>query len=345
MRLLLNNDGYHIQDGMRTSIPKEKLLEKLKTVCQKERLYREIDNIENVVYQYILRVEPLSPNSEELHFLEVRLHEPKYVKPIAETLHNLIPYYKCVVFSSAKKYLLFVDDPSLEISKFNYTEWQYLEEILFDENEITVDFPETIGIREATIRGLQENVWKVFSTHSNGTTYDSLRRIIDYFKIREKQEGKNLLRAAIREMVATDQIEYFNDNPFVEKEQADQQYVKINGQVYGYTELADDRFGIDRWFEQLSENEFTTPEETSELLEDAVKECDAGDPFLVGLYDDDEWAENNSYDDYEVHKARNVDLQEYSYYASIVRDYNKNKKATFKVKGCEQDVYYNEDNE
>ena len=109
MRLLLNNDGYHIQDGMRTSIPKEKLLEKLKTVCQKERLYREIDNIENVVYQYILRVEPLSPNSEELHFLEVRLHEPKYVKPIAETLHNLIPYYKCVVFSSAKKYLLFVE--------------------------------------------------------------------------------------------------------------------------------------------------------------------------------------------------------------------------------------------
>ena len=45
MRLLLNNDGYHIQDGMRTSIPKEKLLEKLKTVCQKERLYREIDTV------------------------------------------------------------------------------------------------------------------------------------------------------------------------------------------------------------------------------------------------------------------------------------------------------------
>lgn len=304
MKLIFDEEGFYSESRYNTTIPKEKLIEKLQTVPQKQKLYREIDNIEEILYHHILRTNdpPAYPAyREELHIIEVKLHEPKFVKPIAETLHQLIPYKKCVVFSSGQKYLLFVDAPNLEISQYDYTDWQYLEEILFEDNRVVLDIPDNVDEDSATLEDVQTDVWKLFATHSRGTSYSSLRRIIDLFKIREERDGKNFLKASILELVEYDQVEYFNDHPFVEITHANQQYAKRNTQHFSSETLEDNRFGIDRQFESLRKDEFTTNEETAELLEEAVqRSVGLDDAFPDDLYDDNEWTDNNAYDEYEV---------------------------------------------
>ena len=340
MKLVFDSEGFYAESRINTTIPKEKLIEKLQTVRQKQKLYREIDNIEEILYHHILRTNDHPAYREELHIIEVKLHEPKFVKPVAETLHLLIPYRKCVIFSSGQKYLLFIDTPNMEVSQYDYTYWQYLEEILFEDTEISIEIPDIADEDTVSLSSVQAEIYSAFSGHLANSSYACLRRIIDLFKIREERDGKRILNAAINELVEYDQVEYFNDNPFIVISHADQQYAKRNTQLFSFSTLEDYRFGIDRQFELLSKDELTTPAEAAELLQNAI-EANEGMGFSSpeDSFDDNEWSDNGTYDEYEVRKSRDSYYYETAYYDSMVREYNGNRPSRSYAPCSEEDDY------
>lgn len=272
------------------SIPKEKLINNIKSTLLRREMTYEAGNIHDIVYKAIFRDRSSQNYSDELHILEVVLFEPKYVKIIAKALQRTIPYSKIVIFTCGKKYLLFhARDDSSDISQYQFSDWAYEEELLIDSSLGTPRYAENKLMVD------DQELWQeLFSQFINlfdiatSSCFLCLRRLIDILKIREIQSGRSYVRSIVSQLVDEDGIEYFGDLPFVLSNYADQQYLRKNP----HSHIEDGRFGIDRQFEPLTARDFTTQSETMALLHDAKHKVlfSAYERLEYDLYD-------KSYDD------------------------------------------------
>lgn len=274
------------------SIPKEKLIQNIKSKFLQMELESEWDNINDIVYHAILRSEKPGYYPQELHIIEVELAEPKYVKAIAAALQSAIPYQQIILFSSQGKYLLFeayTNEPSVHPHQFS--SWVY-------EEELMVDF--SLGGEQQNEKPLIENDWETWDEFiywlfdlfrgAESSGFICLRHLIDVLKIRENQYEREYIRPIIARLMEKGRMEYFNDIPFVTWSNATAVYQKQNAHQWWRDSIEDERFGIDREYESLTESDFTTFEETMELLNDIE--------YYSSEEEEDDWY-SGSEDDYE----------------------------------------------
>lgn len=263
--------GMSPADLLNVSIPKEKMVQNIKSTFLQMALTRELENIQDIVYQAIFRQKISESLSEELHIIEVALIEPKYIKVIAEALQKAIPYPKIVIFSSAEKYLLFLSDGYEEkLLQYQFSDWVYEEELLADRFYGTVRDLDTPlqKCHEDALYALYFGIANFFDK-AQYSEYICLRHMIDILKKRELQNGEDYVLPAISRLVNEDRVEYFGDMPFVLQRDADQQYQRIRGCPFGDVHIEDERFGIDRKFEPLRALDFTTQDEVMQILQKA----------------------------------------------------------------------------
>lgn len=283
-----------------TSIPKGKLIENIKNRLLKNSTLRELDNVQDIVYHAIFRHTITDEYEGELHIIEVKLLLPQFIKVIAEAFHKAIPYPKVIIFSSGEKYLLFRDyGHDFPISRYDFTDWVYEEELLVDFSLGT----DRQAVYEIAVNNREE--WGEFPyqfsnmfSSAESSTFICLRHLIDLLKIREINSGRDYVRPIVTQLVSEDCIEYYNDMPFVLWTDADQQFLRRNPGKSSYDHIDDRRFGIDRRFEPLTEADFTTQSEVTDLL--SVAESTA-------LYLD--W-ENNEHDQYDNSDSEDFDFYE-----------------------------------
>ena len=133
MKWLNELSGIPVNSMLNVSIPKEKLVANIRTKFVQMAAARELDYIEDIVYHAIFRDVAGRKTIDELHIIEVKLREPKYVKIIAEAFQQAIPYSQVLIFSSGEKYLLFESDPQTDaIRQYQFSEWVYEEELVID---------------------------------------------------------------------------------------------------------------------------------------------------------------------------------------------------------------------
>ena len=249
------------------SIPKNKPIAHIKSNSLLRSMLIDMENIDDIIYRYIFRHR--SPNGpvKELHIIEVILTEPSYVKAIAESLHKAIPYSKVVIFSSQEKYLLFcADSDEKEISRRNFTDWVYEEELLTEsclhfENP-TNNFSGVCNLD--TIERLPVQLLSLFSDVSSNE-YICLRHLIDILKIRETELERELVLPLLSALISEDRIVHLGETPFVLQRDADQQCRWLFDTVK-FQSIVDMRFGIDRQFAPLRSDEFTSVSEAFQLL-------------------------------------------------------------------------------
>lgn len=306
--------GIPVNSTLNVSIPKEKLVANIRTKFVQMAAERELDYIENIIYHAIFRDVVGREVIDELHIIEVKLREPKYVKAIAEAFQQAIPYSQVIIFSSGEKYLLFESYPQADIIKqYQFSEWVYEEELVIDYSFGIKRQPETIidpGNSE-TWKDLPEKLSNIFHAASY-SGYLCMRRLVDILKIREMQYEKELIRPIISKLIGYGKIEYFDDVPFVTWSDADSLYGRAFPHKF-WPSIEDYRFGIDRQFEPLTMGDFASYEETQNLLEEI--ECSIpnygydpdrysveddefnDDPERYG--DDDDYDYVERYDDYD----------------------------------------------
>ena len=286
--------GIPVNSTLNVSIPKEKLVANIRTKFVQMAAARELDYIEDIIYHAIFRDVVGREVIDELHIIEVKLREPKYVKAIAEAFQQAIPYSQLIIFSSSEKYLLFESNDSTEpITQIQFSDWVYEEELLIDYS---------FGIRRepgAIIDPRNYETWnylpKRLSDIFRAATcsgYLCMRRLIDILRIREMQYEKELIHPILAKLIEYGKIEYFDDTPFVTWSDAD----SIYGRLFPYKfwpSIKDGRFGINRRFEPLSTGDFASYEETLNLLEEI--ECSIPnhgyDPERYSV-EDDEYNDN-----------------------------------------------------
>ena len=306
--------GIPVDSVLNVSIPKEKLVANVRTKFVQMAATRELDYVEDIVYHAILRDRQELQTFHELHIIEVKLQEPKYIKIIAEAFEQAIPYSKIVIFSSMGKYLLFESYADGEpVKKFQFSDWVYDEELM-------TDF--SLGIRRQTETDINPNHWEswehlpalmssLFRT-SAYSGYLCLRHLVDILKIREMQCDKELIHPLIAQLVEYGKIEYFDDVPFVTWSDADSVYRAAFPYKYVSSGIEDERFGIDRQFEPLTKGDFTSYEEVSCLLEEI--ECS----LSYQGYDPDKY--NSEDDEYNDDPEKYGDDENYDYVEHY--DYN-----------------------
>lgn len=306
--------GIPVNSMLNVSIPKEKLVANIRTKFVQMAAARELDYIEDIIYHAIFRDVVDREVIDELHIIEVKLREPKYVKAIAVAFQQAIPYSQILFFSSGEKYLLFESYPQADtVKQYQFSDWVYEEELLIDY---------AFGIRREpgtmidpnnyeTWNYLPERLSDIFyASTRNG--YLCMRRLIDILRIREIQYSKELIRPIIAKLIEYGKIEYFDDSPFVTWSDADSIYGRFFPHKF-WPSIEDGRFGIDRRFEPLTTGDFASYEEAMNLMEEI--ECSVpnygydldrysveddeykDDPERYG--DDDNYDYMERYDDYD----------------------------------------------
>lgn len=269
MKWLNELSGIPVNSMLNVSIPKEKLVANIRTKFVQMAAARELDYIEDIVYHTIFRDVVGRQTIDELHIIEVKLREPKYVKIIAEAFQQAIPYSQIIIYSSGEKYLLFESDPQTDtIRQFQFSEWVYEEELVIDYSFGVKRQPEAIIDPEnrETWKDLHEKLSNIFHAASY-SGYLCMRRLIDILRIREMQYEKELIRPIIAKLIEYGKIEYFEDVPFVTWSDADSLYGRAFPHKF-WPSIEDYRFGIDRQFEPLTMDDFASREETLNLLEE-----------------------------------------------------------------------------
>lgn len=269
MKWLNELSGIPVNSMLNVSIPKEKLVANIRTKFVQMAAARELDYIEDIVYHAIFRDVVGRQTIDELHIIEVKLREPKYVKIIAEAFQQAIPYSQIIIYSSGEKYLLFESDPQTDtIRQFQFSEWVYEEELVIDYSFGVKRQPEAIIDPEnrETWKDLHEKLSNIFHAASY-SGYLCMRRLIDILRIREMQYEKELIRPIIAKLIEYGKIEYFEDVPFVTWSDADSLYGRAFPHKF-WPSIEDYRFGIDRQFEPLTMDDFASREETLNLLEE-----------------------------------------------------------------------------
>lgn len=306
MKWLNELSGIPVNSMLNVSIPKEKLVANIRTKFVQMAAARELDYIEDIVYHAIFRDVVGRQTIDELHIIEVKLREPKYVKIIAEAFQQAIPYSQVIIFSSGEKYLLFESDPQADtIKQYQFSEWAYEEELVIDYSFGIKRQPETIidpGNLE-TWKGFPEKLSNIFYAASC-SGYLCIRRLVDILRIREMQYGKELIRPIIAKLIEYGKIEYFDDVPFVTWTDADSLYGRAFPHKF-WPSIEDYRFGIDRQFEPLTMGAFASYEETQNLLEEI--ECSIPNHG----YDPDRYSEED--DEYNDDPERYGDNDGYDY--------------------------------
>lgn len=282
--------GVSANNMLNISIPKEKLANNIKNNSVKMAAARELEYIEDIVYHAIFRDVVGRRTIDELHIIEVKLREPKYIKIIAEAFQQAIPYSQIVIFSSGEKYALFESNTQADTAKqFQSSKWVYEEELLIDyslglkrQSEPVIDLSNV-----QSWKYLPERLWDIFCVASD-SEYLCLRHLIDILRIRELEFEKKLVRPVISKAIEYGKVEYFDDMPFVTWSDANSLY----GAAFPYKNscsIKDHRFGIDRQFGPLTEGDFASYEETLYLLEEI--ECSLPyrgyDPDRYSIEDDD----------------------------------------------------------
>lgn len=314
MKWLNELSGIPVNSMLNVSIPKEKLIANIRTKFVQMAAARELDYIEDIVYHAIFRGVVGRQTIDELHIIEVKLREPKYVKIIAEAFQQAIPYSQVIIFSSGEKYLLFESYLQADaIKQYQFSEWVYEEELVIDYSFGTRRQPEAAidPNKWETWKYLPERLTDIFHSASYGD-YLCLRRLVDILRIREMQYEKELIRPIISKLIEYGKIEYFDDVPFVTWSDADSLYGRAFPHKF-WPSIKDHRFGIDRQFEPLTMGDFASYEETQNLLEEI--ECSIpnhgydpdryneegdeynDDPERYG--DDDDYDYGERYDDYD----------------------------------------------
>lgn len=302
MKWLCELIGIPSDNQLDISVPKEKLVSNLKSRFTKMAALREFDNIEDIVYHTILRRRLAGKLVDELHVVEVKLHEPKYVKIIAEAFQAAIPYSQIIVFSSMGKYLLFTShSQNKPIRSYQFSDWVY-------EEELMIDF--LLGIQRQSENTIVENDWnswmelltrldKLFYSASSNS-YLCLRHLIDILRIREVQSGAELIWPIISSLVLCGKIEYFEDLPFITWSDATSAYLEAKPHLSVFSSIEDDRFGIDRQFERLTCFDFVSSGDTVDLLEE-IERSVLYSEYASEDYDDGRYYGNSDeeyYDDY-----------------------------------------------
>lgn len=285
--------GIPANSMLNVSIPKEKLIANIRTKFVQMAATRELDSIEDIIYHAIFRNVVERQVINELHIIEVKLREPKYIKAIAEAFQQAIPYLQVIVFSSGEKYLLFeADNQADAIMQHQFSDWVYEEELLIDYSFGIKRGPGTTidPANYETWNYLPERLSDIFraATYSG---YLCMRRLIDILRIREMQYGKALIHPIIAKLIEYGKIEYFDDIPFVTWSDAD----SIYGRLFPYKfwpSIGDWRFGIDRQFEPLTASDFATYEEILDLLEEVESTIS-----YSGYESDNYNAEDDEYND------------------------------------------------
>lgn len=268
MKWLNELSGIPANSMLNVSIPKEKLVANIRTRFVQIAAARELDYIEDIVYHAIFRDVVGRKTIDELHVIEVKLREPKYVKIIAEAFQQAIPYSQIIVFSSGEKYLLFESDPQTDsIRQYQFSEWVYEEELVIDYSFGEKRQPAAIIDPEnrENWNDLPDKMSNLFYTASH-SDYLCMRRLVDILRIREIQYGKELIHPIIAKLIEYGKMEYFDDIPFVTWSDADSLYGRAFPHKF-WPSIEDYRFGIDRQFEPLTMDDFTSYEETLTLLE------------------------------------------------------------------------------
>lgn len=269
MKWLNELSGIPANSMLNVSIPKEKLVANIRTRFVQMAAARELDYIEDIVYHAIFRDVVGRKTIDELHVIEVKLREPKYVKIIAEAFQQAIPYSQIIVFSSGEKYLLFESDPQTDaIRQYQFSEWVYEEELVIDYSFGIRRQPEAIIAPNdrGTWNDLPEKLSNLFYAASH-SDYLCMRRLVDILRIREIQYGKELIYPIIAKVIEYGKIEYFDDVPLVTWSDADSLYGRAFPHKF-WPSIEDYRFGIDRQFEPLTMDDFASYEETLTLLEE-----------------------------------------------------------------------------
>ena len=269
MKWLSELCGIPANSMLNVSIPKGKLVANIRTKFVQMAAARELDYIEDIVYHAIFRDVVGRQAIDELHIIEVKLREPKYVKIIAEAFQQAIPYSQVIIFSSGEKYLLFESDPQADtIKQYQFSEWVYEEELVIDYSFGIKRQSDTIidPDNQETWKDLPEKFSNVFHAASY-SGYLCMRRLVDILRIREIQYGKELIRPMIAKLIEYGKIEYFDDVPFVTWSDADSLYGRAFPHKF-WPSIEDYRFGIDRQFEPLTMDDFASHEETLNLLEE-----------------------------------------------------------------------------
>ena len=271
MEWLLKLSGISKNNLLNISIPKEKLVNNIKSKVLKTRTIQELNNIEDIIYHAVFREKRLPGFCEELHVIEVKLYEPQYVKTIAEAFQKAIPYTLIIIFSAGEKYLLFNSYNQGEVREYQFSDWVY-------EEEITTDFDlgsqkdnvDTIAVEDDFLLwlDLRNQISELFE-QAEYSQYICLRHFIDILKIREIQQEKDYVRPILSRILDNGMIEYFDDTPFITWSDADSLYRQLNPHsilVYG---VEDERYGIDTKFKALFKDDFTTQHEVFQLLREA----------------------------------------------------------------------------
>ena len=306
MKWLNELSGIPVNSMLNVSIPKEKLVANNRTKFVQMAAARELDYIEDIVYHAIFRDVVGRQTIDELHVIEVKLREPKYVKIIAEAFQQAIPYSQIIIFSSGEKYLLFESDPQTDsIRQYQFSEWVYEEELVIDYSFGEKRQPEAIidPKNQETWKNLHEKLSTIFHAASH-SGYLCMRRLIDILRIREMQYGKELIRPIIAKLIEYGKIEYFDEVPFVTWSDADSLYGRAFPHKF-WPSIEDYRFGIDRQFEPLTMDDFASHEETQNLLEEI--ECSIPNHG----YDPDRYSEED--DEYNDDPERYGDDDDYDY--------------------------------
>ena len=269
MKWLNELSGIPANSMLNVSIPKEKLVANIRTRFVQMAAARELDYIEDIVYHAIFRDVAGRKTIDELHIIEVKLREPKYVKIIAEAFQQAIPYSQIIVFSSGEKYLLFESDPQTDaIRQYQFSEWVYEEELVIDFSFGIKRQPEEVIAPNdrGTWNDLPEKLSNLFYAASH-SDYLCMRRLVDILRIREMKYRKELILPIIAKLIEYGKIEYFDDVPFVTWSDADSLYGRAFPHKF-WPSIEDSRFGIDRQFEPLAMDDFASREETLNLLEE-----------------------------------------------------------------------------
>lgn len=280
MKWLYELTGIPQDHALRLAIPKEKLLGNIRTKFIQSAVKREIEYIDDIVYHAIFRSEPALSYHGELHIIEVKLRDPKYVKSIAEAFDQAIPYWKIIIFSSGDKYLLFEShSDGNRIMQYQFSDWVYEEELLIDFSFGISRHPESVidPDNQEEWSQLPELLSNLFRASSN-SDYLSLRHLMDFLRIRELQYDKVLVRPVIFKAIEYGKIEYYDGMPFITWTDAHSLYRASFPRNY-LGGIGDGRFGIDRQFDSLSRDDFHSSDDVLRLLEEG--EC----AFLYHSYD------------------------------------------------------------
>jgi hypothetical protein len=264
----------------------ERLFCKVNSISNRKKLRFSEDNIQRITIKYSLKS---STPGKELEVIEIAIYEPEYHSFIAEAMMSIIPYDMLLIFVSGDKYLLMSNaggnfkECEANTGDALYTSWIYKEEL--EENSLLYTswnecYEKVYSSHDELLAyTLIEQVMRSFYALRDtfqGMEYLCVRRLIDLLKMREKDYDCEYVRPVLSLLYTYQEIEFLHeDYEMIALNYAESAFNEVNGRKYGCElELIDKRYCDDRYFRGLRENEFTTIQETLDLLYHIAANCD-----------------------------------------------------------------------